>query len=120
MEKKDRNSAEKDKDCQLDGNGRSLGLLLRCSSVTAPLGPAPSSRLAPGPNPWPRLLRLFMRWLLQPDRAGIFFLKRGLELGVIVRLEGGPIESGFDALAIGGAKPKFYRQIPFANARVFL
>ena len=55
---------------QREGNGRSLGLPLRCSSVTGPCGPAPSSRLVAGPNLWPRHPRLFMRWLLRVSGVG--------------------------------------------------
>src|SRR5580692_7050981 len=51
-------------------SGGSFARPLRCSSVTAPCGDAPSSRLADGQNLSPRHLLPFMRWL-----PGLFTLK---------------------------------------------
>ena len=47
-------------------------------------------------------------------------MKGGFELGVIGGAEGGPVEGGFKALAIGCAKPEFDGDFAFAKARVFL
>ena len=57
---------------------------------------------------------------LNPGVRGELFLQGGFEFGIGGGFEGGPVQRGFEALAVGGAEPKLDRQAPFADARMFL
>ena len=55
-----------------------------------------------------------------PNKPGEFLLKRVLELGVAVGLEGRPIKRRFNSPAIGRAEPNLDRQSSFADVRMSL
>ena len=74
----------------------------------------PPQRSCFPPAPWPRTVCKTST----PGRGRVFLLEHLPESRVAAGLERGPIECRFQAFAIGGAKPEFYRQPAFADARV--
>lgn len=56
---------------------------------------------------------------LGPEEGGEFFLELGFEFGVGEVAEGGPVEGGLEAFAVGGAEPEFDGEFAFADVRVF-
>src|SRR5690242_6529351 len=51
----------------------------------------------------------------EPRHAGVFLLERVFERRVALGFEGGPVEGGFEAFAVGRAEPELDRDPGFAD-----